>query len=133
MRTKIYSIVILLFLFSGLVFISCNRGDSKSHRTVKNRFMLDTTKYLKVANFVHSAERKKIISEETFLPDGSNRNKGLSPIPQDGDDFRSTMLSNVQFNGAHLQEADFSGADLEGCYFFGAEITILRLDLLSPY
>lgn len=101
MKRKTSKIIFYQIFLSILVLTACNNGqkhnnDGSNGNNEEVAFSApatpDSSTYLKVANFLSDEEVDNIIDQETKLSNGKTRNRGIKPVPQDGDDFRRAML-----------------------------------------
>ncbi len=123
MKVRILHIAAVKLLIIGSVFlsISCHRfpdGASGGEDP-------DTLHIPKLANFLDSVERARIIDEDT----GIKRYTGIRAVPQDNDDFRRYDLDTVRWNEVSARNADFRGASFrsskcESADFSGSDFRV---------
>ncbi len=107
---KYIRIAIALVIFSSLLF-SCG---NKANIPVSKLFPEepDTTNLPELAIFLEPDQLNPIIDQETFLSNGNKRYKGISSVPQNGDDFRRDSLDEVYWPKVSVIEGDFRGASI---------------------
>lgn len=72
----------------------------------------DTTNLPELAIFLEPDQLHTIINEKTFLSNGKKRYKGITAIPQNGDDFKLDSLDEVYWPKVSVIEGDFRGASI---------------------
>ncbi len=108
----------LLFVFVLLLNLAaCNYSVKKAENTKagsssEKQKKPELSSFKKVANFLSQHEIDSIVNEKSVLRNGKERQKGIKPLPQNGDDFRREMLDNVYWNGVHVVDGDFRGASM---------------------
>jgi len=106
---NIINITVIVMILN--ILFSCSfQSASRTSQLFPNK--PDTTNLPELAVFLEPYQLNAIIDEETTLLNGKKRYKGITAIPQNGDDFRRDSLDEVYWPKASVIEGDFRGASI---------------------
>lgn len=83
----------------------------------------DTSNKLEFANFINNDKRELIIGKNSTMTNGEARKKGNTLMPENGDDFRESLLDKVEWNGVQIIDGDFRGVRFQSAECTGSNFS----------